>query len=185
MISILSKSNYQVASPSASPAAAGVRISDIAVGHPVVSVPPDVSDARYSPPDHQFVKLVSELTQMLSLQPDVRSAYLTEAHPHQGAGLTNLVLVVNSETKRRSLFDLLKRTMKAAMSQAQPFDVIHIEDAPKAVVFRLAEVTLPFYAKNFDGRRRRASDSGELRDVTRRVTSDLDIEPSYASLGRT
>ena len=151
---------------------------------PVVASTEGVGEARYCPPAHQIGQLASELTQMLSLQPDVNSAYLTEAHSQAGIGMTNLVLVVKSETKRRSLFEMLKRTMRAGLSPDQPFDVVHIDDAPKAVVFRLAEVTLPFYAKIFDGRRRRASDAGELRDVTHRYSSDLDIEPSYASLGR-
>jgi hypothetical protein len=180
MISILSK----VSSPVVSPAAAGIRISDTAAGHPVVASTQDAGEARYCPPAPRFGQLAAELKQMLSLQPDVRSAYLTEARPQQGTGLMNLVLVVKGDTKRRSLFEMLKRTMRAGLSPDQPFDVVHIDDAPKAVVFRLADVTLPFYSKTFDGRRRRASDVVEALDVTRRYTSDLDIGASYASLGR-
>ena len=181
MISSQSNGN----SPVISPAATGNLATDAAEGHPVIaSAQQDTGEARYCAPDQQFMRLASELTQVLSLQSDVSSAYLTEAHPQTGIGLMNLVLVVKSDTKRRSLFDILKRTMRSALSPEQPFDVVHIDDAPKAVVFRLAEVTLPFYAKTLDRRRRRVRDSGEPLDFTQHFTTDLDIETSYASLGR-
>jgi hypothetical protein len=171
--------------------AASVRVTTMAICAPtVIPAPEGDEDKSYVVPQGTPTSLRSALTQVLSLQPDVRAAYLTQAVNENG-GLVNLVLVVNGEGASDILFDTLRRTMKDHLGEGQPFDVVHIEHAPKAVVYHLANRALPVYHKSFDGRRCLQTDSAALltqadNDGSRGdgLVGALDSGNVYATLGR-